>query len=285
MTEESPVNIKIGMSEETTDKAVTAVLDAVSPFTEGLGALGDRIRFFRERSVIKAGQRAKELVDGGDIAPVPPKVLVPWIEGASLEDADDDMMIEMWARLLASSSEDVAPETYRIISILRELSGPYANLFRSIVLSNPSRMQRIHLQFSSVTRLLGTDTKNSLGATLRAKLPLSWGEFAETPDPVIYWLTGCGSLLSELSYLDNEFVELVPPIPEVLTTEGHLAIEVLKSLGLIRDLDLSSRTNHGFIVTGGALLITGLGAALAKTCVPEVVEQIRLDTPQRETRA
>jgi Abortive infection alpha len=95
----------------------------VEPFSEPvLSELGlyvaDKVRFIRFKNSIKVLERARELLyeHGYEPMVVKPKVLVPILEGAGLEDTDD--LIEKWSRLLASAASggEVLPAFARILA-------------------------------------------------------------------------------------------------------------------------------------------------------------------------
>lgn len=71
-----------------------SIVDALSPFTNALGLLGDRIHLARRVNVLKAAKRAKSQLAAEGIfeGNVPPKILLPWMEGVSLELDDDETL-------------------------------------------------------------------------------------------------------------------------------------------------------------------------------------------------
>jgi hypothetical protein len=129
----SGVNITI--SEQTADKIAKAGLDIISPISESLGALGDRIRVFREVTLRKTLKRAKQLAEQEDLqieAP-PPKFLLPYLEAASLEDEEDEKLHEMWARLLVTAGK--TPDSYAYVArnFLAEISSNEAQVLDWVV--------------------------------------------------------------------------------------------------------------------------------------------------------
>lgn len=95
----------------------------VEPFSEPvLRELGlyvaEKVRFIRFKNSIRVLERAGQLLSEHGFEPkaVDPKVLVPILEGAGLENTDD--LIEMWSRLLASAASggEVLPAFARILS-------------------------------------------------------------------------------------------------------------------------------------------------------------------------
>lgn len=120
-------------STEIVDRAVGSLLDAVAPFTEGMGLVGDRIRAYRYDVAIRIAKRAKHIVDetGGTLTPPPVKFSVPFIEHSSLEGEDEDIE-EMWAHLLAEASSEFKSAHYGYVRVLSEIGPDEAKLLDSM---------------------------------------------------------------------------------------------------------------------------------------------------------
>ncbi len=133
MPKELPVTIDVGLSaklEATTEipsdasgRAVHALVDAISPFTETMGLLGDQIRAVRTR---RAEERlkiaARELkAEGRTINSVPDSFLLPWVERTS-QDEGEDGLSEAWINLLKSASVGFQPRMKAFPGILSELT-------------------------------------------------------------------------------------------------------------------------------------------------------------------
>jgi hypothetical protein len=114
--QQPPVKIDLGVGAKLEVKAeipsssvgrfVEAFTDVFRPFTEAMGLRGDQIRLQRADIAIEIAKRAQQLllIENSPVHPVPNKILVPLIEMASIESADDDFMLDRWANLLASAS-------------------------------------------------------------------------------------------------------------------------------------------------------------------------------------
>ena len=92
---------------DASDRLANAALDFLSPITETTGLLGTLVRGVRVNAALKATLRAKKICEenGVDIKAVSPKLFMPWLEGASLEDINDDYSLtEQWAYLLANAA-------------------------------------------------------------------------------------------------------------------------------------------------------------------------------------
>src|SRR4051812_36499349 len=115
MSEErkTSINVDFGASAKAELKAevpassmgrlVDALTDAIRPFTEARGLKADQIRLQREEVLIEVARRARKRlqIEGITPQPITTKTLVPLLEKASLEEPDDEEMIERWAQLLA----------------------------------------------------------------------------------------------------------------------------------------------------------------------------------------
>ncbi|MDH4413574.1 MAG: hypothetical protein QE484_09720 [Rhizobium sp.] len=129
--EQSEVNVEIsgttvtvGAKGSGADRLTHVVADALSPFSEGLGYIGDVVRFYRQDTALRSIARAVELAESLDIKmrPVPPKFLVDWVEKASLESPDEPEMTDLWAGLLVSASRAPSPTHYVFKRILSEMT-------------------------------------------------------------------------------------------------------------------------------------------------------------------
>lgn len=115
--------VSIEVAKETVQDVVDAALTVFSPAIEPLGWLGDQIRVHRVRSSLKTFKRTQELARECKLklkAP-PAKFLAQFIEASSLEEADDDDLIERWASLLLNASNQFNSEQTFYVSVLKHL--------------------------------------------------------------------------------------------------------------------------------------------------------------------
>jgi hypothetical protein len=116
-----------------------AWLDLISPITEWAGLKGDALKFKRhllrvqqEETLLRVAQEVRrKLSDQTTTRQVPRKILIPALEKASLEDADDDVMVDRWANLLASAATDVKVQP-RFVGILEEMTGRQAECLERV---------------------------------------------------------------------------------------------------------------------------------------------------------
>ena len=128
-----------GVSIKTTGNAATRLAnqlaDIISPFSGIFGTAGDavnRYRLYREDAAAAALKRAAEIRQekGLGIDNISPKVLAPWIEGASSEDITGDNITEIWATILASSDKETVSIDLIFIGICKSLSFKDAKFFK-----------------------------------------------------------------------------------------------------------------------------------------------------------
>lgn len=101
---------------------------------DAVGLLGDRLKFYRlERWHLLAERTSQRLAAAGisEFRSVPPKVALPLIESATVE--DDDNLHAMWAALLAVAMTEGAPAIEKMhVSVLNELSPTDADVLSSL---------------------------------------------------------------------------------------------------------------------------------------------------------
>jgi hypothetical protein len=138
--------VKKKIIERIPDDVVRAKNDAwltiLSPFTEWAGLIGDKLahkrdllRIQREEALTAILVRAAPRLDSikAPIKPIPLKLLVPFLENASLEDPRDSNLIEMWANRLVSSAENYSGDNVYYVRLISQISSVQARLFEDIV--------------------------------------------------------------------------------------------------------------------------------------------------------
>lgn len=134
---EAKLNVDVTVPEESTGRTLDALTDIIRPWTEARGLKADLIRLQREEVVLEVARIAAErlAIENASVHAVPLKVLVPLLENASNEAADDDYMIDRWADLLSSAAKQIGVEP-RFVQIMSELNGTQAKLLEDTALGN-----------------------------------------------------------------------------------------------------------------------------------------------------
>lgn len=118
-----------------------AWLDVISPLTEWAGLKGeqtrhkrDLLRLQRENVLAEIVSRAKQRIESRHLAtkPVPNKFLVPFLEQASLEDPDSEL-VDMWAGLLASAETEYSSHHVHFVSIIFQLSANQGDILKRLI--------------------------------------------------------------------------------------------------------------------------------------------------------
>lgn len=263
------------------EKGVVKALDDLfgPSFREFGEYLADKVRFHRLNSVRKIAQKAKKLTaDSGDyIEPPPLKFLVPFVESASLEDEADEVMTDLWAKLLADASSDYDIKQVHFIRILREISGREARLLHAMATRSrgtggkiisyvdEAAMAQLHLARSSVS--------DFLDARLATKMPLT--EIA--PDFVKqYEVPGCHMHFVDVVERENEggWTTVDDGISGIRTDlykeYGSLTFELLRAASLIEEfrVDIVEQGFYGIEIHAWAF--TRLGAEFYENCAASV---------------
>lgn len=109
--------------------------DIFSPVTESLGLLGDMIKARRQKNTLFAFEQIKKICDDRNLklTPTPPKFFLEWIDGCSLEDADETVF-NMWLELFvkAASEKFYSGNNLIFMRILREITQKEAELLMYI---------------------------------------------------------------------------------------------------------------------------------------------------------
>jgi hypothetical protein len=126
--------IKTEIPAASSGRLVDALTDMIRPFTEKRGLRADQIRLQREDVLIEIARKAKARIglEGQEIKPIPNKFLVPFLEKASLEELDSEM-VDRWVGLLVSQSLHASPNHLYFLDRLSQLSGEHCRLFDEIM--------------------------------------------------------------------------------------------------------------------------------------------------------
>jgi hypothetical protein len=128
---ERKTEVSIEVPEDVTRANAQAFLDAISPFTQSLGLVGDwladtreRLRIHRLQALTTVANKARQEIEKQTEKPaqIPFKALLPMLERASLEEANDETLTTAWGALVASAALDYDPEVIAFSRILSELS-------------------------------------------------------------------------------------------------------------------------------------------------------------------
>lgn len=147
---DSKVDISSTAIEKGIDIAKSFVDKLVLPPIEELGLLvRDQISYWRFSNQIKILNKAKEICERNEVSvkAIPPKLLCPYLENASLE--DDDALQDKWAILLvnmADSRQNIQNHVFPYI--LSQLSKEEFNLLESVLIEKERRVSELQNELS-----------------------------------------------------------------------------------------------------------------------------------------
>jgi len=111
---------------ETTEKLGKFVAKVFKePIKDAVGIIGDRLKFMRWERQVQLADRVEEILSERKVRntrAVPPKLALPILENASLEESDE--LQELWAKLLANSMDPSFTEEirYTYVEIIKSLT-------------------------------------------------------------------------------------------------------------------------------------------------------------------
>jgi Abortive infection alpha len=113
-------------------RVTDALLDAISPFTSSLGMIGDQITIARKKAALRAASKAIEQLNSEGIktAIIPPKVLIPWLEGASLETDNNETLVDAWSGLFVRAVKSSDAVTISYIETLKKIGKAEADVLQ-----------------------------------------------------------------------------------------------------------------------------------------------------------
>jgi len=267
------IDVKI----EGSGKVAEALVDTLSPVTNLFGTMGDKVRVYRELSLLRTLSRAKEIAKKENLllTEPPTKFLVPYLEECSLESGEDELLTEMWARLLASASIDFKSEHNLFIRLMREMTGAEARVFEYLVDPLKDREYEgpwhlddietswhnpyIYIKLEDSVEKLGSDLSKNTDFSVCEK---NFKAIAETPGSRVYFFyVNYGK---EGKYPLETAYECKPSMIE--QEFDIVSVAMLKSLGLIGDYISSEFWFGEFMFEVRSYYVTTLGARFTKAC-------------------
>lgn len=229
------MNPKGQHGEVMSDPVQIAVAGAsVALFGPGVRELGefiaDKIRYQRWKSAVKTLERAKEFAEPyGGLKKVPPlKFFVPFMENCSLEEEDEEL-VDMWAHLLVSASNDFESGHLLFMRILKEITGVEVRLIRKIAQISKDEDYLTLLDIFNEWEMFSASA-----SPLRNIDFSSWGEVKTC---VLEKLQSPGALVEHLVH--GKIGGDVRDMSSLKMGDTHFAVqdyepaELLKSLGLV----------------------------------------------------
>lgn len=165
------------------------------PIDEVVGILKDKLKFVRWERQIRLTKRANEIIGErmieGDLRIVPPKVALPIIENASLEENDE--LQDLWAHLIASAVDPNFNGTVRtaFVDIIKQLEVTDVHILNFIYgeYSHFNVGHKAHMRTRSGSRVKITDADGTehpvLMKSIIRTLGIDEGIYKESIDNLI----------------------------------------------------------------------------------------------------
>ncbi len=265
---------------------VSALDDLFGPSFRTLGEyLADKVRYHRLRSLQKILRRAKDFGPSAIefLAPPPMKFLLPYVEGSSLEEGGDEVMCDMWAKLLADASSEFDSKQLHFVRILKDITGKEARLLHAIATEariDPSirggwigdlEFARMELTQSSAVDFL----RHNIGRIPNEKLAFEFIRRNEYPGAHVSFIH-VGVRLEDVGYqtVDDDFSGNLMGLER---DHGSLTFELLASLSLISEVR-SELVEVGDIgLEFNAWTMTALGAEFYRSCTQAAFKTLQAD--------
>ena len=137
------IELKAEVPKESMGRLLDALTDAIRPWTEARGLRADQIRLQRADIALEILKKAEVMASLQGVAakPISSKLLVPFLEKASLEDKDEELR-DAWATLLVSACRSDHALHITFVDILSRLSSQELKLIEGLCFANPRFPER-----------------------------------------------------------------------------------------------------------------------------------------------
>lgn len=178
---------------DVTRAKASAWLDLISPITEWAGLKGDALRYQRkqlriqqEEALERLARLVEEKMKAKEVSsPLPPKILVPALEAASLENPDSPL-IEWWANLMVSGATGNKIRPY-LLSLMEAIGPEEVSCLSHIWAGVSCAEDYISGQFNLQRRAL-FDLKRSFKGSLKelSRRRFTRDEYLKILEPIVW---------------------------------------------------------------------------------------------------
>jgi hypothetical protein len=133
--------IKSGAGEKIAD----LVNKLAGPLAEEVGMmLGDKVKVYRVKNWIKTAEKTERLLRVAKLPAnaVPPRLFLPIMEAASIE--DNETLQDMWAGLLATASQDTDTVSPSFVETLKQLTPVEARYLQRLYDDTSSERRKVY---------------------------------------------------------------------------------------------------------------------------------------------
>lgn len=254
------VDVSSTAIEKGIDIAKSFVDKLVLPPIEELGLLvRDQISYWRFNNQIKILNKAKSICEKNkiNVKAIPPKLLCPYLENASLE--DDDELQDKWAILLVNmvdSQQNIQNHVFPYI--LSQLSKDEFNLLESVLIEKKKRISELEKELSEflINRSgIENDLKSKL-IELKQKLenlsPDGKYIFTKEAMEIRSFIRSVEMELRSLEYRESMLKRRIT-VPQIIPEQNIKEFEMVNiiRLGLAKVVYEASAGTHSIEIPGG----------------------------------
>ncbi len=253
--------VEIPVTPDDSKRVVDALVDLFSPVTEVMGTLGDQVRLYRIRSVLRVLNETKALAEaaGLKLKRPPLRFLAPFLEEASLNDdndSKDDELVSLWANLLLQASEDDGRAKRLMVDVLSRLTARDAQNLEMIVRNSRTDAYSINQLVDVAFQFERTDVIGILGEIQKTM------EEDEALEKIVAEFEGHGITVISAGFYafgeDNVYDVALPN--EFFPDEDDLSLHALAALGLIKFPVVLGGPHKGGELNIILAIVTALGA-------------------------
>jgi len=253
-----------------------AWLDLVSPLTEWAGLKGDQLRHKRELLRLQREDTLSEIIQraserlrapAGTISPIPNKFMVQFLERASLEEPNSDL-VDLWANLLVTASEQYSSYHVHFVNIISQISPKQGKILRSIL--GTENAETLVLAMDNVSSYFQS---YCIQSTIERSYEKKFGRHNRVDDRefcgfVIEEMGRCGIAIVHASaerlqteaYFDIDFEG------SAYTDESEVDFSILEAVGLIRRVETEFFECGPYVMVLTYYHLTNLGFHFAMAC-------------------
>lgn len=230
--------------EDVTRANNNAWLTILSPITQWAGLIGDKLAHKRELLRIQQEETLTAIMLRAapklallklPIEPVPIKFLVPFLELASLEEPDSEL-VKMWANLLVSSAENYHADNVYYVGLISQMSSVQATLFEAMIgpRGPQSVLDSMAQNFFLGQSFLSECIRDAFGNAKRPPFTLrqAWNRLTKT-------LNMQGVVIEHIDlghHVKEDYTSGSPPY-SIYREEQQNDYAILRGLGLIEYID------------------------------------------------
>jgi Abortive infection alpha len=245
-----------------------------SPLRALAGYVTDRIEQKREiariydhqviEMVLQKAEERRKVPASAIVSPIPTKFAVHFLERASLEELGSPL-VDLWANLLASASEQFEPYHLHFVDILSRLSSKQALLFQAMI-QRSSSLYDLEITMERTGRW---GDVRGLQETLELELTdKTWSKDRNEicnilkgtfTNPMIIFVYG--DVSSSRDQTDFNYLE-----PSDYRDDQQVDYAILEANGVIRGVDTGLFKVNALMISAVYFYLTPLGFYLAKAC-------------------